>query len=259
VAIADAGGVILLWDVLTNSVVSRFASKNGGFYAVRFSRDGQFLAAGGDDGSVAIWAMKNVLGNNTPLYVFRDHKTSVTAIALTTDMTRCVSADKSGRIIVRNLLSNRVESTFQGHIGEISGLELLADARFLFSSAKDGAVKVWQLGTEPMVSSSIEGHPAAVTAMALEISGRRLVTGCADGVVRAWELLWNYQFPGWQPVTAEAKSVLRTLLSLYAEEGGKPKIDDVIASRIILEMGYCGFGTIPSETIRQVLEEILVE
>jgi hypothetical protein len=96
--------------------------------------------------------------------------------------------------------------------------------------------------------------------MKLEISGRRLVTGSADGVVRVWELLWNYRFPGWQPITAKAKSVLYSLMSMYSEDGKtKPNIDEATANRIILEMDYCGFGTIPSETLQQTLQELLAD
>jgi len=255
VAIADATGTIFLWDVLANSVISRFVQRNNGVQAIRFSRSGHHLVAGGDDGAVTLWK----IGNNTPINVFRDHQSPVTAVALTADMSKCFSADKNGRIVIRNLQTNILESAFQGHIEEVSGLELLADARFLFSSAKDGAIKVWHL-TEPMESYSIEGHPAAVTAMALEISGRRFVTGCADGVVRAWELLWNYRFPDWQPISRKATSVLQSLLSLYSEDGvEKPKIDEIIANRIILEMGYCGFGTIPTETLKKALNNLLAD
>jgi hypothetical protein len=76
--------------------------------------------------------------------------------------------------------------------------------------------------------------------------------------VRVWELHWNYQFPGWQPISTEALSVLRSLASLYSEDGlSKPNIDETIASRIILEMGYCGFGTIPAETLKQALDDLL--
>ena len=255
VAIADGSGVILLWDVLENSVFSRRSCQNGGANAIRFSRDGHFLGVGGADGSVIIWNR----GKKEPVFAFRDHQSPVTAVALSVDMHRCFSADKSGKIVVRNLLTNNQENVLQGHFGEISGLELLADARFLFSSAKDGTVKVWNL-MDSLSSCVIEGHPAAVTTMRLEISGRRLVTGCADGIVRAWELLWNYRFPGWQAISAEAISVLRSLVSLYSEDGiAKPKIDEAITNKIILEMDYCGFGTIASKTLRQALDDILVD
>jgi WD40 repeat protein len=252
VAIADSSGSVLLWDVLTNSVLTRFLSRSG-INAVRFSRCGHYLFAGGDDGSVTVWKA----GSAVPVNVFRDHQSPVTALACSTDRSYCFSADKSGRIIVRNLLSGKTERDIQGHIGDVTGLELSADGRFLFSSAKETLVKVWQTA-EPFNQYLIEGHPAAVSAMVLEISGRRLVTGCADGVVRAWELLWNYRFPNWQPVTAEAESVLRSLLSLYSADGTeKPKIDESGTSRIVLEMGYCGFGTIPAAEIRKKIGDLV--
>ena len=109
-----------------------------------------------------------------------------------------------------------------------------------------------------MTLSLIEGHPAAVMAIRLEISGRRLVTGGADGVVRAWELQWNYRFPGWQSVSEDAKSVLKALLLSYSEDGlKKPNIDESATNRILLEMDYCGFGTIPVAALKQTLGELL--
>jgi len=255
VAVADGTGTILLWDVMANSVIARLKNQGGAVSAVQFSRDGHYLAAGGDEGAVTIWR----LGNNTPINVFRNHQSPVTVVALPTDRSRCFSADKKGQISIHHLQTNRQERVFEGHIGEISGLELLADSRFLFSAAKDGLVKVWGL-TEPGQPSLIEGHPTAITTMSLEISGRRLVTGCADGVVRTWEVQWNYRFPGWQPISPKAKEVMSALMSLYSKDGVvKPKIDETIANRILLEMDYSGFGTIPSETLRQTLQDMLAD
>jgi WD40 repeat protein len=254
VAIADGTGKILLWDVLENSVINRFTSQSDGVNTIRFSRDGKFLALGGNNGSVMIWQVDS----NTPVHVFRDHSAPVTAVMLSVDMSRLFSADNGGKIVVRNLQSNRQEQAFQGHVGEVSGLELLADGRFLFSAAKEGLVKVWNLTQEPITSVSVEGHPAEVMAIRLEISGRRLITGGADGVVRVWELQWQYNFPGWQPVSAQAKAVMRLLMSLYSADGvAVPKIDETTSNRILLEMGYCGFGTIPVETLKQTLNELL--
>ena len=258
IAIADGAGTVLLWDVLSNSVTTRWTSKNGGISALQFSRDGHYLAAGGSEGTVTIWKRNE----SEPLCVYRDHPSPVTTTALTVDGIRCFSADRSGQISIRNLQTNKQERKFQEHIGEISGLEVLADSRFLFSASKDETVKVWSL-TEPMATSTIEGHPAAITAMRLEISGRRLVTGDADGVVRVWELLWNHHFPGWQPVSAKAKSVLASLLSFHLENktrengAGKLKMDEATINRILLEMDYCGFGTIPQESLRQTMDDLL--
>jgi hypothetical protein len=49
-------------------------------------------------------------------------------------------------------------------------------------------------------------------------------------------------------------------MSLYSEDGvAKPKIDETITDRILLEMDYCGFGTIPSEALKQTLNGLLAD
>jgi hypothetical protein len=49
-------------------------------------------------------------------------------------------------------------------------------------------------------------------------------------------------------------------MSLYSEDGvAAPKIDEAATNRILLEMGYCGFGTIPSETLKHALDEMLAD
>ena len=257
VAVGDGSGTVILWDVLGNSVVDRLTSQNGGVSAIRFSRDGRHLAVGGNDGSVMIWSV-NGASSSMPVNIIREHQSPVTVTTLSLDMTRCFSADRSGYISVRNLQAGRQEQFFQGHTGEITGLELLADSRFLFSSAKDGLIKTWSLTGVPMTSSTIEGHPSAITSMRLEISGRRLVTGCADGVVRAWEVLWDHRFVEWQSITPQAKSAMLVLLSLYSEDGiAVPRVDEAIAARILLEMDYSGFGTIPQDALQQALSDLL--
>ena len=262
IAIADGSGVIRLWNVLTNSVIDRLSTRKGGVGALRFSRDGLYLVAGDSDGEITIWRCgtangSGFNGNDVPVKTYRDHQSSITAAALAADMGFCFSADRSGQISLRNLRTNKQEKMTHGHVGEISGLELLADVRFLFSASKDETVKVWNL-SESMSSVTIEGHPAAVTAMRLEISGRRLVTGAEDGVVRIWELQWNHRFPGWQPISSEAESLLRTLLTLYSEDGvSKPNIDESAVHRILLEMDYCGFGVIPQELLKETLDGLL--
>ena len=277
VAMADGAGTIILWNVLTNLVIDRVNCQNGGVTAIRFSRDGHHIAAGGNDGSVTIWQiddktrttsdrLKTAEHSRMPVNVFKEHQSPVTATALSVDMTRCFSADKKGYISVRNLQSAKTEHFFQGHTSEITGLGLLADSRFLFSASKDGNIKVWNLTEsirpETITGAVIEGHPSAITSICLEISGRRLVTGCADGVVRAWEVLWNHMpaESGSPPAQhlAKAKSAMHALLSLHSEDGAvKPNIDETISARILLEMDYSGFGTIPQNMLKKMLDDML--
>jgi WD40 repeat protein/tetratricopeptide (TPR) repeat protein len=61
------------------------------------------------------------------------------------------------------------------------------DGRFVAFVARDGAVRVWDVGTEATVASALN-HPAAVLQALFVEDGRQLITACGDGNVRAWDL-----------------------------------------------------------------------
>ncbi|MDR1963004.1 MAG: protein kinase, partial [Planctomycetaceae bacterium] len=213
VAIANGAGSVVLWDVLTDEITGRFLAHSGSVNSIRFNRNGRYLVTGGDDNLVAVWK----LGSEEPVRTIKVHKSPVTTAVLSTDLTRLISADREGRIIVWNLRENKMEFEVPGHFGDVTGLELLADDRFFLSCAKDGKIRLEGIRNRS-IQRVIEGHPSPVLAMSLDVTGRRFVTGCEDAVVRVWDLYWNYKFPGWSPMTPEAESTLKILLSLYSPD-----------------------------------------
>jgi WD40 repeat protein len=253
VAIANGQGTVILWDVLTDNITGRFLAHNGSVNSLRFSRNGHYLITGGDDNKVCIWR----IGYEEPVRVISAHNAPVTEAVLSTDLSTLVSADREGRIIAQNLIDDRLEYDLQGHFGDITGLELLADDRFFLSAAKDKKIRC-ECPANPSVQRIIEGHPAPVLCLAADIAGKRCITGCEDAVVRVWDLYWNYDYFGQTDLTPQAVKVLKTLLSLYSPDAAneKPKIDDTILKRIFLEMEYRGYGTIPQEQLRTAVQDI---
>ncbi|MDR2115466.1 MAG: protein kinase [Planctomycetaceae bacterium] len=255
VAIANGTGSVVLWDVLTDEIKGRFLAHSGSVNSIRFNRNGQYLITGGDDNLVFVWK----LGCEEPVRTIKVHKSPVTAAVLSTDLNRLVSADREGRIVVWNLRDNKMEFDFLGHFGDVTGLELLADDRFFLSCAKDTKIRLEGICNRS-IQRIIEGHPSPVLSLALDITGRHFVTGCEDAVVRVWDLYWNYKFPGWSPMTPEAETALKILLSLYSPdvEGREtPKVDATILKRITLEMEYRGFGMILPEERKQTITRLL--
>ncbi|MDR0338351.1 MAG: protein kinase [Planctomycetaceae bacterium] len=255
VAIANGTGSVVLWDVLTDEIKGRFLAHSGSVNSIRFNRNGHYLITGGDDNIVAIWK----LGSEEPVWTINVHKSPVTAAVLSTDFTKLVSADREGRIVVWNLQENKMDFELLGHFGDVTGLELLADNRFFLSSAKDTTIRLEGVQNRS-IQRVIEGHSSPVLAMALDVTGRHFVTGCEDAVVRVWDLYWNYKFPGWSPMTPEAETILKMLLSLYSPdvEGCEtPQVDAAILKRITLEMEYRGFGMILPEERKQTITRLL--
>ncbi|MDR0704688.1 MAG: protein kinase [Planctomycetaceae bacterium] len=254
-AIADRTGSVVFWDVLTDEIKGRFPAHSGSVNSIRFNRNGRYLATGGDDNLAAVWK----LGREKPVRIVKVHKSPVTAAVLSTDLNRLVSADREGRIVVWNLREDKMEFELLGHFGNITGLELLADDRFFLSCAKDTKIRIEGI-RDCSIQRIIEGHPSPILALSLDITGRRFVTGCEDAAVRVWDIYWNYKFPGWSPMTPEAETTLKMLLSLYspdAEGRETPKVDAAILKRITLEMEYRGFGMILPEERKQTIAKLL--
>src|SRR5262249_60645627 len=49
------GGAIVLWDAETGKELRRFEGRLGGVRSLAFTRDGQFLASGGEDNAIRLW------------------------------------------------------------------------------------------------------------------------------------------------------------------------------------------------------------
>jgi WD40 repeat protein len=266
IAVASGDGTMILLDALSNTVLNQWQAHNGGINDVRFSRSGHYLVTGGEDGKVCLWRcpLQNSTNNNAelPVKTVSVHQSPVASVLLTADISQIISADTAGKIALWNLNNNppqadRLQAEFYGHISGVSALSLLPDERFLLSASKDATVRITRL-SDMTEEKRIEGNRAAVSAMSLDISGRRLATGSEDGIVRIWDLSWNFMFPGWQELPPKAEAVLRNLTLFYSPDGETmAKIDEAAEKRILLEMEYRGFGTIPAAVLKEALTALV--
>ena len=257
VAIANGQGAIILWDVLNENIIGRFLAHNGSVNSIRFSRNGHYFATGGDDNKVCVWRADRKSGEL--IRTITAHNAPVTEAVLSTDLSTLISADREGKIVVWDLLNNKLKFNLQGHFGDVTGLELLANEQFFLSASKDKKLRFEGI-TNRSVQRIVEGHPAPVLCLAADIPGKRCITGSEDAVVRVWDLYWDYDYKGQTAVTLQAEKTLKTLLSLYSPDASakdKPKVDETILKRIFLEMEYRGYGTIPQEKLHSAVQDII--
>ena len=73
----------------------------------------------------------------------------------------------------------------RGHVTCINALVQLSDGR-LAASARDGSVRLWDLGSG--ACTALSGHPSMVLCLAPHPDGQRLLSGSADGSVHVWEV-----------------------------------------------------------------------
>lgn len=115
------------------------------------------------------------------------HASVVTAVAVTPDGRRAVSASRDRTLRVWDLERGQVVRTLEGHIKAVTAVAVTPDGYNAVSASRDGTLRVWDLATGQMVRT-LEGHSERVTAVAVTQDGRRAVSASGDRTLRVWDL-----------------------------------------------------------------------
>jgi serine/threonine protein kinase/WD40 repeat protein len=144
--------------------------------------DGQFLAAGNGEGTVAVWLARSPWPRRG--WFLRHHKGPVTALAFAGDGT-LLSAGKDGTVRIfelgRGLREARQARVLTDHAGEVTALAASAEGRVL-ASADAGGHLLWRAldssGAPPRYR-----FPWPVQGLAFAPDGRHLAVGNRDGTI----------------------------------------------------------------------------
>lgn len=174
-----------LWDVATGSEIGRLKAHKAEVMSVAFSADGNYLATGGNDNRVIIWATES----QDAVRVFTGHRNMVYGLAF---------AERAGEPTAAPLLVTgsfdrtlRVWDTdsavtlrlLQGHTAAVNGITV-RDTK-LYSAGSDGTVRRWDLSLPQQRLLEVPGEPASA---AISPDGRIVAVGFADGGLRIYSL-----------------------------------------------------------------------
>jgi WD40 repeat protein len=115
------------------------------------------------------------------------HKGGVTAVAVTPDGLRAVSASADHTLEVWNLETGRKLRTLSGHSSEVNSVALTPDGQRAVSASGDWTLKVWDVGSGCELRT-LAGHFAAVISVAVMPDGQRAVSASRDRTLKLWDL-----------------------------------------------------------------------
>jgi WD40 repeat protein len=179
-AAAGLDGLVLVWDLTTNTPPLVLAGHQDPVWNLTFTPDGSRLASASDDGTVRIW---DPTGRQPPAILDTGHGRAL-GVAAAPDGRHLATSGADGMIRVWDLATLGLVEELAGHSDTVEDIAYSSDGK-LASASTDGTARVWRPGTgaEPLL---LTGHDGTVEAVAFSPDGTRVATTGNDGTVRIW-------------------------------------------------------------------------
>ncbi len=110
------------------------------------------------------------------------HKDQIMSLVVSADSALLASGDRSGLLILRNLVTGNVVQSLSHHDGLIMALDISSNSKHMASGATDNKVVVYDLESAEIVQT-LEEHKDDVLAVSFSQDGKWLVSAAADGKI----------------------------------------------------------------------------
>jgi RNA polymerase sigma factor (sigma-70 family) len=210
---------VRLWDSVTGKQVWQ-RKLDQPMRAAAISRDGKWLAAGGDDRKVRLLEMTA----GKELRLLAGHTDAIAAVAITPDGKTVISGSRDGSVRLWDSSSGKERQRLDTPGYHVRCLALSFDGKVLAAgcaerkidpikqqnNVRSNPIRLWDLpfGKE---RAWLSGHPAAVQALAFSRDGKALASGGMRGPLVLWDVASSRELRTVNPASwAQARHVART-------------------------------------------------
>jgi len=179
--IAQRSGLILVFDLTSSQVTATLTFHKKAVFALKTIGYKQELLSTGEDGTVAVWSLKDY----SLLYSFPVINDTVRTIAVSNDESEVALGSKDGVIRIYSSLDYELTRELRVHKMPVTSLQYSPDGRYLISGGRDAQLKVWSLPAYELVNN-IAAHMFSVYAIAYHPTLPYFATCSQDKGIKLW-------------------------------------------------------------------------
>lgn len=191
-AFAGGDGLLHLWNMETREeVVNAFTCfrqvDHYDILTLCYSKDGKFLASGGDEKCITILQIENA-GNMTSVWKrLQGHSDPISDVVFSPNTEKLVSGDQCGIIRIWNVETGEPLRRIDWHAGTICGIITSPDGTRFATASRDHFMAVWDLNTGERVGESLRGHSDGVKNAIYTPDGETIISVSDDSTLRTWD------------------------------------------------------------------------
>ncbi len=225
-------GTIIIWNAVTGDTIRTIKSYREPVFDINFSNDETKIVSTSWEGAMKIHEMatgkrlelfnleKNAaylsLFSRNDLYVisanlpkgslqmreidskevvreFVGHSELVSAIQLTQDGKKLLSASWDGSIRLWDMATGLIDRKFIDHQGGVYAVVFNNAEKNIFSGGADRVIRMWDVSTGKVVRT-FSGHQGEVTSLQLTSDEKMLISHSLDGSTKFWDLTSGKEF-----------------------------------------------------------------
>ena len=177
----SSGSQILVWDIYKKQILQRYHSAAHEVAIMSLSADGQWLAAGYNNGEVTIWNANTF----EVLHQFAGHQSNLTTIDINAASGIVTTGDHLGHVKIWDLSTAQLKKELPAHKTPITVLDISLDGQTLLTASEENANAIlWDLSQESK-KQKLVGHLSQINA-ACFLNESIILTGSNDKTISAW-------------------------------------------------------------------------
>lgn len=178
---------VLLHDLAAGKVTGAVPFPEGEVHALRFSRDGTVLLAGGGVGGQSGKVVGFETGSWKRLFELGDEPDAVLAADITTDKSRVVLGGPGRVVKVFSVADGKPLHAFRKPTDWVTAVGFSPEGLLVAAGDRFGGLFVWEAKSGKEFST-LRGHTKAITGVAWRADSNAFASCSEDGTVRVWDM-----------------------------------------------------------------------